>query len=352
MDELILALDIGGANIKAACNDGNVWSQPFAVWKEKENLAKAITEMIAQADAAGKAVDVILVTMTAELCDCYEGKREGVSHVLDCVLESAAEKIVWVYLTGGAFVKVDQAKENYLLAGASNWDALGRCMALAYQEGRVLLIDMGSTTTDLILIEDGKVKTMGKTDCQRLGNGELVYVGCKRTALMALGGTVEVGGDEEMEGSVFNIMAEFFADIYDVLILLGIVEEDKNDFDSPDDRARDIESAWGRIVRMIGGDKEMISLKQAKLLALGFFELLGQRLVENIERVLDADSQGGVDLVLISGEGSALIDNLFEEYLQDVEVSHLSGRIGEQGTVSSCCVSMISLYQLGTQGDE
>ena len=52
--------------------------------------------------------------------------------------------------------------------------------------GDALFVDMGSTTTDIIPIEDGAVANEGYTDAERLLTGELVYTGFTRTFLFGV----------------------------------------------------------------------------------------------------------------------------------------------------------------------
>ncbi len=352
MDDRILALDIGGANIKSACNDGWTCSDAFAVWQNREGLSEALLHVIEKSEQGKKKINTILVTMTAELCDCYESKEQGVNHVLDCLTKAADDREIWVYLTGGMFVRVDQAKQRYLLAGASNWDALGRCAGQIYHQGRVLVMDMGSTTTDLILLKEGKVLTQGRNDLERLKYGELVYVGCRRTALMALGGQVEIESPDQKQQIVFNVMAEHFADMDDVLILLGIKKPSADDFTSADGRARDVQGAWGRVVRMIGGDRQMVDLKMAKKIALGFLELLGQRLMDNLEKILDLKNSKPVDEIVLSGEGSTLLGDLLAEVFAGIKISKIADRIGNPATISSCGVSLITLFEMEQSNDK
>ena len=42
----ILALDIGGANLKAAHSDGTAGTEPFAVWKQPKELGRAIATLV------------------------------------------------------------------------------------------------------------------------------------------------------------------------------------------------------------------------------------------------------------------------------------------------------------------
>src|SRR5262249_10334863 len=73
-----LGLDIGGANLKAAHSGGNVRIQPFPLWKHPGELTEVLRELVDSMPAA----DVLAVTMTGELCDCFDSKRQGVLAIL------------------------------------------------------------------------------------------------------------------------------------------------------------------------------------------------------------------------------------------------------------------------------
>ena len=76
-----IALDIGGANIKAAHEHGPARTVPFEVWKRPDELNRAIAAAVAALPPSDRAA----VTMTAELCDCYPTKHTGCNAVLDAV---------------------------------------------------------------------------------------------------------------------------------------------------------------------------------------------------------------------------------------------------------------------------
>ena len=72
-----LGLDIGGANLKAANLDGWAKSVPFALWRDPNGLVSALQDLIAAAPPA----DQLAITMTGELCDCFQTNAEGVRHI-------------------------------------------------------------------------------------------------------------------------------------------------------------------------------------------------------------------------------------------------------------------------------
>src|SRR3954454_11275303 len=70
--ECWLALDIGGANLKAAHSAGLIRTVAFEVWRRPQDLARELAELAAGFPRFHR----IAVTMTAELCDCFSTKAE------------------------------------------------------------------------------------------------------------------------------------------------------------------------------------------------------------------------------------------------------------------------------------
>ena len=111
--------------------------------------------------AALPASDRAAVTMTAELCDCYPTKAVGVNAILDAVLAGMPGHSIVVWGVDGEFHSVSDARRQPHLAAAANWLALATLAARSIPESRGLLIDIGSTTTDLIPLDRGHVARAG-----------------------------------------------------------------------------------------------------------------------------------------------------------------------------------------------
>src|SRR6187200_1117524 len=103
-----LALDIGGANTKAAWLHGGslrTLSRPFEVWRDREALAAVLREVAAESGPA----DAVAITMTAELSDAFRTKREGVAFVLDAS-EAALGGEFLTLTTSGELVPLPEAR--------------------------------------------------------------------------------------------------------------------------------------------------------------------------------------------------------------------------------------------------
>src|SRR3954468_18656524 len=182
-----LAMDIGGANTKAAWFDGTslrTVSRPFEIWRDREALATVLREVAAEAGPA----DAVAITMTAELSDAFRTKREGVAFVLDAAEDALGAPSVLT--TAGELVSVAQARERPWDVAAANWVATALAVAEAHPQA--LLIDVGSTTADVVPIAGGRVAATAYNDLERLQAGELVYTGALRTNLAAIAPRVPV----------------------------------------------------------------------------------------------------------------------------------------------------------------
>src|SRR4051794_29050589 len=95
-----LGLDVGGANLKAAHAGGPPRTVPFSLWKHPAALPAALSDLLASLPSA----DLLGVTMTGELCDCFATRRDGVCTILDAVATAAGRRRVRVWTTAGHFM--------------------------------------------------------------------------------------------------------------------------------------------------------------------------------------------------------------------------------------------------------
>ncbi len=238
MPAAILGLDVGGANLKAFHTSGLARSVPFALWRNPAGLADALRALVAPLPPA----DALGVTMTGELCDCFPSKRAGVAAILDAVRAVAGATPARVWLTDGTFADPAAARESPLRAAASNWLALATFAGRYAPRGPALVVDVGSTTADVIPLRDGKPAALGESDPERLLCQELVYTGVRRTPLCAL-----LGG---------RVAAELFATTLDAYVVLGEAAEDPADMDTADGRPAMRALAHARLARMLCADLE------------------------------------------------------------------------------------------------
>ena len=310
----VLGLDIGGANLKAATAAQRAVSMPFALWKQPDALPAALASLAAQFPG----IDEFAVTMTGELCDCYATKREGVNRILDAVEFAAAGRPVRIWGTGGNWLSVAEARIRTLEVAASNWHALATFAGRFAPTGAGLLIDIGSTTTDIIRLKQGRPIIDGRTDFDRLGSGELVYVGVKRTPIMALG--------------LPNLCAEYFADVRDIHIVIDRAPEEDAATDTADGRPATRACSMARLARMLGGDMETLGETEIANFANRSFQRLTAIIANAVWNAFQRLREDGLPTVIMAGSGDWILRDVIPE-LPNAIIS-LAAELGPE--ISAC----------------
>lgn len=251
-----LGIDIGGANIKLADDDRFAAAVAFPLWREPQRLASELRRLLDEAPALPLAV-----TMTGELADCFETKSAGVHFILDAVEAAAADRPTLIYLIGGGLVTVDAARREPLAAAASNWHVLASFAGRYVPLGSALLLDVGSTTCDIVPLLDGRVVAAGSDDTQRLACGELLYTGVERSPVCAVVSSVPY------RGAAHPVAQELFATMRDVYLTLDELPEDASCCETADGRPATRGAACARLARMLCADRTTFSDQDAAVLA-------------------------------------------------------------------------------------
>ena len=179
----VLGLDIGGANTKAAflkTENGTVKElrtsmEYFPIWKRGKEQLPRVLETLRKQLVNSTALDGVGVTMTAELSDAYWTKKEGVNHVLDCVIHVFNDVPIFILNVEAKLLSIEEARREPLKVASANWAATGWMISQVIKN--CLVVDVGSTTTSIIPLINGKIAAEGRTDLEKLRNGELVYSG-------------------------------------------------------------------------------------------------------------------------------------------------------------------------------
>jgi probable H4MPT-linked C1 transfer pathway protein len=316
-----LGIDIGGANLKAADGSGWACSVPFALWRRPQELAQQLRQLVENSPEAER----LAVTMTGELCDCFSSKAEGVRHILDSVEIAAKDRDVRVYCVDGRFVTTIEARDSPQLAAASNWHALASfvCRFVASRTG--LLIDVGSTTTDVIPLADGRVVARGRKDTERLLSQELLYRGVGRTPICALTDALP------LREQLCPIAAEVFATTADAYLLLGDLNEDLEADWTADGRPLTKEFARRRLARQLCADAEDLQSEDFERIAHAVREVQCDELTRSIQAVADRLPEPP-SVCVLSGTGEFLAEKVVRRALSGCPIVSLSQKIGLQAS--------------------
>src|SRR6516225_7619948 len=239
---VVIGWDIGGVHLKAARAEyGRIVDAVQVPSPLRFGLAK-LANAFAQAKAAIGTAPRHAVTMTAELADTFTSRQEGVAQ-LAAIAAQQLDGDVKLYAGRAGFVAPSAAVNHVLDIASANWHAsaslIGRLRDAA------LLIDLGSTTTDIIPIAQGRIAARGYTDAERLASGELVYAGLVRGFVMATADRAPFAGQWT------TLINENFANMADVYRILGTLPEGVDQMATADGREKSFAASCARLARMV-----------------------------------------------------------------------------------------------------
>jgi probable H4MPT-linked C1 transfer pathway protein len=296
--------DVGGAHLKVALaeNGRTVAVRQIAcpLWQGLDKLDAAFAEaapLVARADRHA-------VTMTGELCELFPDRRTGVRVILDRLGPLLPQGFrVWLGLKGLGDVAAAEAEPMH--AASTNYLAtatlVGRCLPDA------LVVDMGSTTTDIIGIVGGKPAPRGITDGERLTTGELVYSGLTRTDPCVVSHFGRLRGCEQ------RLAAGGFSSMADVRRILGELPHGLDQHATADGRGKSVEESTARFARVFGRDAEDASMDDWRAAAREIADKQMREIRIATASVLATHKQLGGAPVVVAGIGAPQVAALMAQ---------------------------------------
>ncbi len=275
--------DIGGAHLKMASinYDGDVnFAQQMAtpLWKGLDSLENAISEMRDQIteDSVNHTI-----TMTAELTDIFKDRKSGVKRLTEFLGNHFDKEDFQLYAGNSGLIRVDETNSYLTEIASANWHATASLVAQNVDKG--VLIDIGSTTTDIIPFASGHLLNTAYTDYQRLRDNELVYTGIIRTPVMAVVNKIFCDGQWQ------NIAADNFSTMADIYRLTGELNELDDMMPAADGAGKTSCDSARRLARMVGldlQDEDNIHryVEMATHIADSHLEIIGESLSKFLSR--------------------------------------------------------------------
>lgn len=348
----IVGWDVGGANIKATLMEVQgpkakrlkTVVKYFPIWKEGKEKLQPTLEGVKRGLVGSSSVDVVGVTMTIELSDVYRMKRDGVCYVLDCIEDLFPGASVLVVDADGHLRGPEEARAEHLKVAGANWGATAWMVARWVRD--CILLDVGSTTTDIVPILDGRIAAKGKNDTERLATGELVYTGALRTNVSTIVPSVP------FRGRMARVASELFALSADVHLILGNITEDEYSTETADGRGRSKEEALSRVARVVCADTEMLDERDILLIAEHVYQ-------KQLEQIGDALKQVSETIgpeqrkapIIVTGLGRNFLGAEATRRLGFEEIVDLADRIGRDASIAapSAAVAMMAAFERGVR---
>ena len=247
MQKQIIGWDIGGAHVKAVVLSAEgevlrVLQVPCPLWKGIKQLHLALQPLLSDL-VVGQYRHAL--TMTGELVDCFSSREQGVQAILQAMQAMLGAAELWIYAGRYGFLSMVAVRsEHYLAIASVNWLASVELAAQHYRTA--LFVDIGSTTTDILVIAEHAPQVLGYTDYERLVSGELLYTGVVRTSVMA------IAQQAEFDGRQMGLMAEHFATMADVYRLSGDLQPAHDQAETADGAEKTAVASARRLSRLTG----------------------------------------------------------------------------------------------------
>ncbi len=314
-----LGWDLGGAHVKLAAMAANgtlldVVQVPCPLWRGLDQLDQVLTTLGQRFGIPERHA----VTMSGEMVDLFADRPAGVQALLNCFVRHAGHTPVHVYSGAPGWLSPAACAGHAPAIASANWLASAHWAARHLADG--ILIDLGSTTCDLLPFGGGHARPFALGDRARLASGELVYTGLTRTPLMALAQQVT------LDGVAHGVMAEWFASTADVYRVLGCLPDDADQHPSADGADKTLASSVRRLARMVGCDGPEYPLEVWQQLAGQFARIQVQRIGQALTQVLARGSTPPSGLVaVLAGVGRQVPATL----LMELKISRLEfGQLG------------------------
>ncbi|MGF6573455.1 putative H4MPT-linked C1 transfer pathway protein [Paraburkholderia sp. GAS333] len=352
----VFGWDVGGAHVKVSMVDqgGTVldvaqWACPL--WQGLDHLERTIGCVIERWPQARDTHARHAVTMTGEMVDLFADRAAGVRAIvatlagcLDAQSDAWLDARLAFYAGDAGWLAAEDCAADWRSVASANWLATARWVATRVPNA--VLVDIGSTTTDLVPIVDHRVVARAATDAGRLASGELVYHGVVRTPLCGIAHRIEFAG------VTVNVMNEWFATSADVYRLTGELDPLFDAHPSADQGPKTEAASCARLARMIGRDAHEASATEWRCFAQRWRALQLREIGMNLARVVAGRPELAAAPLVGAGCGRFLAAALARDeargYLDFGALADASGECS--GWAATCAPSVaVGLLALGAQ---
>ena len=338
--------DIGGAHLKVVrlspyINVEAILQIACPLWKGIDELKRAYQTAYEDILISSSIPDhTHIVTMTGELTDSFSDRKQGVYEILDamyCLLGKPFE----VYASDKGILSHNEVSDIESVA-SQNWHATAKWLAASCGEG--ILVDMGSTTTDLVPFQHGLIKVQGYDDATRMRYGELIYTGISRTSVMAISDHFNIAGVN------YPIIAENFATSADVYRILEQLSEGDDLYPACDNTAKTIPGSARRLERMFGLDWAG-DLNAARVKAQAIADVQQQKISVALSTLVRRTRLSEAAYIIGAGSGYKIVQCIAERLgLRFIPYHRLLDNLPEHLEDVACrCASAVSVASLAHQ---
>ena len=344
--EAFIGWDIGGAHLKLACvtTTGRVTMAtqlPMPLWEGIHMLERSFDHAKQLLPAALPAIHSI--TTTAELVDIFKDRHSGVKTLVQQIFSALGSAKIQFYAGRSGWVNPGSAEQYAGDIASANWHATAAYTASIVRNG--ILIDIGSTTTDIIMFNDGQVRYHGYSDYERLSSHELVYTGIVRTPVMAVTDKVPIAGKWQ------PVTNELFATMADVYRLTGELHEQDDVQKTPDGGGKSVVDSARRLARVFGTDLDEHESMERWKFAAAYIANVQLNKIDQALQIILSHTLLCNNLVLVgAGTGSFVTRKLARKhglkYMDFSDLVESSVLMKLPASISAAAVSVAQLARL------
>ena len=252
---MYIGWDIGGAHTKYTMikeNSLKITSKVFSLklWESLDPLKKIINETQNKYGNMYRIKNAI--TMSGEMCDIFPNRKKGVKEILSLFSKRSFNN--YIYTSNNGVISINKFKDFRFVA-SMNWHIIASYIKSIGKN--IIAIDLGSTTTDIILIKNNKCINIRTDDYSGLKSSELLYTGILRTPTFSVTKYINYNNQK------YHLIPEFYSTMGDIYRLLGVISLRDDYSDTADGRSKSTINTLIRISRSFGidydkNDKELI----------------------------------------------------------------------------------------------
>lgn len=297
---MMLGIDIGGVATKVSIFQESGrrvahFRLPYAVSQNWDFWATWFDQWMATCPLLmGTAMGAVLVSISAELSDAFVSKEDGV-HRITRALDNLFGNSVRMVTHMGELVTTEKAREHVWHVAAANW--IPTAQWIGRHAPTAIMVDIGSTTTDIIPIVNGRPDPVSRCDMGRLQSSELVYLGIERTPVNSLAHRIP------WADHWLPVAGELFAQTGDVWRVVGLIDQ-RHLYHTPvDGRTWSLTDCYRRLAKIICADLSQATPQALKSVAWYLAEQQ-MRITYNAIFAVERRSFAGSVPIYVVGQGA------------------------------------------------
>ena len=295
-----LGIDIGGAHIKIVGLDKQkkiilVKYIKFYFWKNKAKLFKFFDFINSISTPHTK----IGITLTAELCDIFETRIDGFKKIYN---ECKRLKNKFFFYTSSK--EVFTVKSNTKKIISMNWHATGKF--ISKNLSNAVIVDFGSTTTDIICIKNKIIKNLSFDDFSRLKNNELIYTGLTRTPIFG------IMNELSLNGINYPVIPEFFSSMSDVYRINKSLDKILDIDDTADNTEKNLNQSFIRVARNFGFDFDKSNKELLKKISRKLINCQMNKIAVSLDKLIIKFNMSKKVPIVLCGIGNKVLRNFLK----------------------------------------